>query len=798
MTMKAAVTWIALILIVAQAPSQTPYKLPPKVVVDILDSPPTPIVRVSPVRDAMLFVDYKPQPPIEMLARPFLRLGGIRISPDLKCRQRVRRYTHVSVQWISSRKTVDIALPEGANFGVPTWSNDGKLLAFTRDVSDGVELWIADAATGTARAIPGVRLNDVLGSPFAWMSDNIHLLVHTLADASSPAPVAPKVPFGPIVEETSGKISKVATYQDLLKNPFDEELFEYYATCRLVIVDAKTGNLQRLGDAGMYLESSFSPDNNYLLITKLGRPFSYRVPYYYFTRSTEVWTRDAKLVATLAQLPVSDEIPTQGVPSGPREVMWQPLHGAKLVWVEALDGGDPMKKAPHRDKLMTLAAPFTGIPTALLNIQYRFDGIDWTARRDEVLLSEFDRDRRWQTTSFINLSQPQTPRKVVFDLSVNDAYKNPGQPVYETKPNGETVLAQEGDWIYFAARGASAEGDRPRLDRLNLGTLNKETLFLSREKAYEQFITFLGPGTRTILTEFESQKDPPNYFSLDLKGGSRIPLTAFPDPAPELTGVKKELIKYNRADGVALSGTLYLPPSYVPGTRLPVLIWAYPLEYSDPSTAGQVRGSPYTFTFFRGASPLFFLTQGYAVLMDATMPVVGDPETMNNTFIEQIVGAAKAAIDKLDSLGVADRKRVCVTGHSYGAFMTANLLAHSDLFAAGIARSGAYNRSLTPFGFQSERRSFWEATDVYMKVSPFTFANKIIRPLLLIHGEADNNPGTFTMQSERLYQAIKGNGGTARLVLLPFESHGYAARESVLHTLAEMFEWADKYVKNKK
>jgi dipeptidyl aminopeptidase/acylaminoacyl peptidase len=261
--------------------------------------------------------------------------------------------------------------------------------------------------------------------------------------------------------------------------------------------------------------------------------------------------------------------------------------------------------------------------------------------------------------------------------------------------------------------------------------------------------------------------------------------------------MKKELVKYTRADGVALSGTLYLPSGYKARTRLPLIIWAYPLEYSDPGTAGQIRGSPNEFTFFRGVTPLFFITQGYAVLMDATMPVVGDPETMNNTFVEQIVSSAKAAIDKLDSMGVADPQRALVSGHSYGAFMTANLLAHSDLFAAGIARSGAYNRTLTPFGFQSERRSFWEAPDLYMKVSPFTYANKINEPILLIHGEADNNAGTHTIQSERLFQAIKGHGGTARLVLLPHESHGYAARESVLHVLAEMFEWADEYVKNK-
>jgi len=275
-------------------------------------------------------------------------------------------------------------------------------------------------------------------------------------------------------------------------------------------------------------------------------------------------------------------------------------------------------------------------------------------------------------------------------------------------------------------------------------------------------------------------------------------ITNFSDPASQLRGIKKQLVKYKRADGVDLSFTLYTPPNYKEGTRLPTLVWAYPLEFTDASVAGQVSGSTNRFTSIGGISHLFFLLNGYAVLDNATMPVVGDPETVNDTFIKQINDSAKAAIDKAVKMGVTDPERVGVGGHSYGAFMTANLLAHSDLFRAGIARSGAYNRTLTPFGFQGERRNFWEATELYTKISPFFYANKINEPILLIHGEADNNTGTFPIQSERLFAALQGTGGTARLVMLPHESHGYAGRESVEHTLYEMISWFDKYVKNAK
>jgi dipeptidyl aminopeptidase/acylaminoacyl peptidase len=477
-------------------------------------------------------------------------------------------------------------------------------------------------------------------------------------------------------------------------------------------------------------------------------------------------------------------------------VDWQPLKPATLVWVEALDGGDPLRKVPHREKVMRLAAPFTETPAEVFRVKNRFTSVAWTAKEDEALLTEFDRDRRWRTVSLVSLAASAPASKVLFDLSSNDAYKDPGAPVFDRRPDGQRVVLQDGDSIYLAGQGATESGNRPFLDRMSLATLKTDRLFRCAEKSYEQFASFAGASRDSILIRAESKTDAPNFFLVDLRSGSRKAVTDSPDTTPQVTRMSKELLRYNRKDGVALSGTLYLPPDYKSGTRLPLLIWAYPLEYSDAETAGQVRGSPNAYTRLNGATPIFFALHGYAVLNDATMPVIGDPETVNNTYIEQITESALAAIEKLDSMGVIDPKRVCVGGHSYGAFMTANLLAHTELFAAGIARSGAYNRSLTPFGFQTERRSYWEATELYTKISPFAHADKIKKPLLLIHGEADDNSGTFPIQSERLFEAIRGNGGTARLVLLPSEAHGYRARESILHTLAEMLDWADRYVRD--
>jgi len=774
--------------------AQETYKLPPDQVVQIIDAPPPPLVLISPCRDALLLVERKLYPPIGMLARPFLRLAGLRIDPARFSSRRLTLHSGLCIRKVVGDETIRVQVPPGSNLDNFSWSPDGRRLAFTRDSDSGVELWVADPSTGRARVLPGFQVSDILDRPFSWTADSRQLLVRLAIGKSQPPPPDPLVPAGPVVEETAGKFARLRTYQDLLANPHDQDLFEYYAGVQLARVEISTGSITRLGRPGLIMAAEYSPDGKYLLITRLRRPFSYRVPYYYFTRSVEVWDSGGTLQKTIADLPVSDQVPSQGVPTGPREVAWQPLVPAALIWVEALDDGDPLKKVPHRDRLMTQVAPFSTAPRELLRITHRFSDLDWTARPNLVLLTEYDRDRRWITTYILDLSDAEATRRTLFDLSSRDDYNAPGSPLYETRPDGQRVMLQDGDLVYFRGTGASNEGDRPFLDRLNLVTLEKKRIFHCPIGSYEQPITFRGDSRSAIITRRESPLDPPNYFLLELTEMKRNPLSDYKDPAPDMQGVTRELIRYHRADGVPLTGTLYLPPGYRKGERLPLVIWAYPMEYSDASTAGQVRGSPHTFPRFFGTSALFFLTRGYAVLYDAAMPVVGDAETMNNTFVEQIVGAAQAAIDKLDAMGVIDPGRVLVGGHSYGAFMSANLLAHSDLFAAGIARSGAYNRSLTPFGFQSERRSFWEAPDTYLKVSPFAYADRIKAPLLLIHGQADENSGTYPEQSEQFFQAIQGNGGTARLVLLPFEGHSYMARESVLQVIAEMFEWADRHL----
>jgi dipeptidyl aminopeptidase/acylaminoacyl peptidase len=781
-----------------------PYKVPEPDVVAIVDAPPTPAALLAPGGRFMALVHIEAHPPVSQLARPYLPLAGIRVDPALAARQRVRRLTGVSVLSLADGKTREIALPDGAQPSAPAWAPDGRRFVFTVDDADGMTVWIADAVTATARQVPGLRVRDVLGgdpltigAAVRWSRDGASLLAMG-APAGGP-PDLPAPPPAPRTEETAGKRSQMATFQDLLQTDADADAFEALAATVPLRVDPETGSVKELGPAGLYQRLADSPDGEHLLVFRLHRPFSFRVPYRFFARTVEVWSADGVPELVIADLPVSDEIPRQGVPTGPRQVSWEERAPASLIWTEALDGGDPVAPAEHRDRVMRLAAPFSGDPQQALLVKNRCLGWLDFDKPEQLMLAEHDRDRRWVTTWLTDLADPERSR-VLFDQSMDDSYGDPGSPVLTVKADGRRTILQHGTAIYLRGEGATPDGDRPFLDRLDITSLDKDRLFESPADGLDQVLGFpegsLGGVPAEVVAWHESPSEPPNLYRLALDGSRREALTAFPDPHPQLTGLTRQLVVHDRGDGVQLSGMLHLPPGYDPATdgRLPLLIWAYPLDYGDASTAGQVRGSSSRFTRLSALEPTWFVLRGYAVLSAATMPVIGDPETMNDTYVEQVTAAARAHIRALDEMGVADPARVAVGGHSYGGFMTANLLAHTDLFAAGIARSGAYNRTLTPFGFQAERRSFWEAPAVYDQVSPFRYANQISAPLLLVHGEQDANSGTFPVQSERLFQAIQGNGGTARLVILPHESHGYSARESVLHLLAEQFDWLRRWV----
>ncbi len=777
------------------------YQTPPEEIIELLDAPVTPSVSFSKSGDRMLILERPGYTSIQQLSQPELRLAGIRINPMTNGPSRSSGYTGIKIKNLESGQAEPLTgMPAGAHISDYSWSPDESHLAISITEEKGISLWLADLSTQKVRRLTQPVLNEIYGQAFSWLSED-KLIIKVVNPDRGAMPERPMVPSGPIIQETSGAAAPSRTYQDLLENEFDEKLFAYLMDAQLMVLDL-SGSMEKLAEPALIKSMDISPDSKHILVETMQKPFSYLVPSYRFPYNVEIWSVDGSSTKTLAQVPLDEVRPTgfDATVTGPREVNWRNDKAAELYWVEAQDGGDPKVEIEERDIVYTLAAPFTTEKTKLAATSLRFESIDWSDE-DFAILNERWFASRQEKRSLIKPGNPSSGKKTFIERSYSDIYNDPGEPVMTTNTYDERVLLRKDNKIFMTSEGGSPEGSMPFLATLDVLSGEQEILWRCQAPYYEEVVKVLDDKGTSFVTRKQSTDIQPNYWLVNTrKRIAPIQLTNFEHPYPSLKGVEKELVTYPRKDGLNLSATIYTPEGYdaeVDGP-LPVLMWAYPREYKSKEVAAQVRGSKYEFIRLYWGTPLYWVTQGYAIMDRTEMPIVGEgEEEPNDFFIEQLVANADAAIGYIVERGIGDRDRIAVGGHSYGAFMTANLLSHTDLFAAGIARSGAYNRTLTPFGFQYEQRTYWEAPDVYFNMSPFMHAEKVKTPLLLIHGEADNNSGTFPIQSERYYNALKGHGATARLVFLPNESHGYAARESILHTLYEMNEWLDTWVKNK-
>ncbi|MCO6498477.1 MAG: prolyl oligopeptidase family serine peptidase [Chitinophagaceae bacterium] len=780
------------------------YQTPPKSIVDLAEAS-FPSVNFSRDGKYMLILEAPEFQSIEQSSQPVIGLAGLKFNPRANTLEPESggTYNGITIKEIATGKTSKLSgLPPGFIMNRITWSPDATKFAFGNKTLNGIELWVADLSDFSARKVFSGRINNAYGRPFQWVPDGSGLLVQTISEKRGNPPTESGVPEGPVVQENLGKRTPARTYQYLLQNPFDEKLMDFYLTSDLKIIGLD-GSSKSVYKPSIFKTIDYSPDGNYILVETIQRPYSYLVPIYNFPYNTTVLDKDGNVVKELNQTPLGDKTPIafDAVPAGPRSYQWRKGAPATIVWTEALDEGNPANKTEYMDAVYTLSAPFSGTAKKLYSTKLRFGGINWI--NDEYAI--VNENLRRTQIAVMTLINPETGAiiKEISNRSSEDTYSNPGR-FYTSSDEGGTVLVDKGKGktkaltVFTTSNGASPQGDRPFIMKWDLLSGKTDTLFKSKAPYYESPVFFNNTGS--VYFSRESLEDQPNYFSLNLKTKKESALTDFPDPYPGLKGVEKSQLSYKRSDGITLTGTLYLPAGYKKEDGpLPVLVWAYPREYKTVEAAGQVKGSPYRFPRISWGSPIYWVTRGYAVVDNADMPIVGTGNDYpNDSFVEQITDNANSLINYVVGLGVGDRNRFAVGGHSYGAFMTANLLAHTNLFAAGLARSGAYNRTLTPFGFQNETRTFWQAPNVYGKMSPFFHADKIKTPILLIHGIDDENSGTFPIQSERLYSAIKGLGGTVRLVMLPKEFHGYRSKESILHTLWEQDQWLEKYVKNRK
>lgn len=779
------------------------YQKPSKSIMDLVDYERAPSVSMDTKKEYMLLMYRNTYKTLDDLNQDELRLGGLRINPVTNISSTTTYSNNIKLRKIKDKAETQVSgLPENAKISNISWSPDEKKIAFSNTSDTGVALWVVDVASAKAMKLTEDNVNANLGNPFSWYNDNENILVkmllenrHALLDGKK------NLPTGPIVSNATGSISQNRTYQDLLKNKTDEANFENVLTAELYKVNLN-GSKTLFKGADLYAGENFSPDGKYLMISTILKPFSYIVPLNRFPSKTVIYDLNGEEVKVVNEVPLNEIMPKgfMATRTGKRNMNWRNDEAATLYFVEALDEGNPENKVDFRDVVMQWKAPFDQQPTAILKTKQRYGGIIWGNATTAVALDQWYDTRNTKTYLFNPSDASQEP-KVISDRNSQDIYVDPGN--FETVKNnyGKNVLAIENNNLFLLGDGFTKEGQFPFIDEFNIKSLQTKRLYTSTYKDKKEDLLSIEDFKKgEVLVKIQSKNEYPNYYFRNInKKDALTPITTFANPFESIKNVSKELIQYKRKDGVSLSGTLYLPAGYdkKKKEKLPLLIWAYPTEYKDKNSAGQTDQNPNEFTFPYYGSFIYWVTKGYVVLDDAAFPIIGEGTTEpNDTFIEQLVANAEAAINAVDALGYINKKKVAVGGHSYGAFMTANLLTHSDLFACGIARSGAYNRTLTPFGFQSEQRNYWEAPEIYNTMSPFMNAKQMKTPLLLVHGEADNNPGTFTLQTERYFQALKGLGAPARMVILPKESHGYAAKENILHLLWEQDQFLEKYLKN--
>ncbi len=778
------------------------YQKPPKSILDLADYERAPSVSMDTKKECMLLSYRNTYKTLDDLNQEEMRLGGLRINPVTNISSAVTYINNLKIRKVSGKEEIQVSgLPQNAKITNVAWSPNEKKIAFTNTIATGVELWIIDVASAKATKLTDAKLNANLGNPFNWFNNSESILVKMLPKNRNQLLDTKKdLPSGPIISNADGKKSQNRTYQDLLKNKTDETNFENLVTSELYKISLD-GNATLYKEADLYSGLGFSPDGTLIMITTIQKPFSYIVPLDRFPSKTDVCDLNGIALKTVNEVPLNEIIPKgfMAVRKGKRNMSWRLDKPATLYYVEALDEGNPANTVAFRDEVFLWNAPFTDNPSTLTKTVQRYSGIIW-GNETTAILSEQWYDTRNEKTFLINPSNPLEAQKVLFDRNSQDIYSDPGS--FETKKNefNRYVLALENNNAFLIGDGFTKEGQFPFIAEYNLKTFKAKRLYTSTYKDKKEDILSIEDFKKgDVLVMMQSKNEYPNYYFRNIKSKKITSITGFKNPFESIKDVYKEVIKYQRKDGVELSGTLYLPVGYdkTKKEKLPLLIWAYPAEYKDKNSAGQSSQNPNEFTAPYYGSFVYWVTRGYAVLDDAAFPIIGEGTTEpNDNFITQLVDNAEAAIDAVDKLGYINRKKVAVGGHSYGAFMTANLLTHSNIFACGIARSGAYNRTLTPFGFQSEQRNYWETPSVYNTMSPFMNADKMKTPLLLVHGEADNNPGTFTLQTERYFQALKGLGAPARMVILPKEAHSYVAKDNILHLLWEQDQFLEKYLKN--
>jgi len=813
------------------------YMQPPKEIVEIISAKPLPEVAFSnDYKKAVISGKESSMSELSYIAGSEFRVAGLRIDNNFS-NTRQQFSNELSILDVESGSINQVTgLPQNAKISNIDWSPSGKYFCFINNTPQKLELWRVDAVTAVSEKLNTLKLNAVLSEPYSFLDDE-RIMYKCVPDNAGLRPESQPIPQGPVVQEHKGAGRSARTSPDMIASYYDEQVFDYYATSQLALFSSAGNTI--VGKPALYRSLSLSPNKEYMIVTTEQKPYSYQRGHQSYPYRTEVWNIKGEFVKMLEDNKVgnlsmrpdedfADDTAMQDSVRTPKRGMkesnwrWRSDLPQTLVWNESeaasrggRDGGnrpadfvDTVKSDAPKQKTFIYQqdAPFTSEKTILLKSEGRVDNLVWCNKTFALFTTTDSKAKLRNTFSFVPCDTTVNPRLLISQTTELDTIGNfPvfGRPYMVNNQFGEKILyTDEKNSLFYLtdSKRRDSEGDNFWfIDKIDTKTAKIENVWTGKAPFLETVEAITDFKKLKFISRKESNTDVPNYFLVDIKGKKSRQLTNFHDPYPSIQKMQRRFVSYKRADGLTLTANLYLPENYDPTKqgKLPVFMWGYPYEYKTRALAEKRRAARYAFARPGYSSPLYWATQGYAVLDDFAVPIVAENKKKepNDRFIKELVMDAEAAINYLDSIGVGDKERVAVGGHSYGAFMTANLLAHTKLFKAGIARSGAYNRSLTPFGFQSESRNYWKAQSLYNQMSPFNYADSLKTPILLIHGQLDNNQGTFPVQSERLYHALAGLGGTVRYVQLPFEAHRYSAKESVLHVLYETHRWLEKYLK---
>lgn len=811
------------------------FKKPAKEIEQLVMASPLPVTHfnVGYTKALMSYMDCR-YLPLEDLAGNEVRIGGVRMDP--------KTFSETRESWGDRLELLDVAsgtvkkvvgLPEKGQVKHIHWSQSGRTVAFTVTIpNQGTWIYTIDAtqAEPSAKRFCERRVNAIYGNPFAFIDDNTILFKGVPENIGE----MPKkgLSFWPIVQENHESKKSIRTYQDMLSSPYDEDLFDYCCNSELLIAGAE--GIKTVGEKGIYRSYELSPDCNYILVTTEHKPYSYVEGHRTFPSYQYIIDRDGKLVKVIKDGRKKEDAEKDNDKSKapkPSGFGWRPDQPATLYWTEAAGGHGGWPGRPHdddadnkdkdakdkpektfTDTLYQCNAPFDfeSSKTVVLAPEYKIGQIVWCDDNIAFFYESSGKQKFRRLSSFVPCDTLKE-RKVIYTQSTEvDTLGNfpvYGRPYTVANKYGKKVAwtdAKHKSMLLTGNNRPDSEKDHMYfIDKVGINDGKIVNLWTGQAPYMEKIIGITGFDNLKFISTRENFSTVPDFWETTLKGKkiNRRQLTHIENPVPQLTElITREYVTYTRKDGLICSANLYLPAGYKKeeGKRLPVLMWTYPYDYKCKAQCENEKTDRYNFIKPSYTAALIWATQGYAVLENFTMAIIAaDKDSLaNDRFQEQLVMSAESAVDFIvDTLGIGDRERIGVGGHSYGAYMTVNLLAHTRLFKAGIARSGAYNRSLTPFGFQSENRTYWKAPALYADMSPFNYADKIKDALLLIHGQMDNNQGTFPDQSARLYQALVYFGAPVRYLQMPYESHSYLGRETVLDMLYETGAWLDKYLK---